>query len=46
MSYLAFPGVLACGGSWMVKPDWINSQDFGQIKEASSEAIRLIKEAK
>lgn len=39
LSYLAHPQVLACGGSWMVKPDYLSSGDFAQITEITREAV-------
>ena len=39
-SYLDFPKVLACGGSWMVSADMINSGDFEGIERLTSEAVK------
>jgi 2-dehydro-3-deoxyphosphogluconate aldolase/(4S)-4-hydroxy-2-oxoglutarate aldolase len=39
LSYLKFPKVLACGGSWMVKTDLISSQRFDEIKKLTSQAV-------
>jgi len=39
-SYLDFPKVLACGGSWMVKPELINSGDFEGIKNLTRQAVK------
>ena len=30
--YLALPQVVACGGSWMVKPELMNDNNFAEIK--------------
>ena len=38
--YLAFDRVVACGGSWMVKPDWIASGDFGAVERVARETVR------
>lgn len=38
--YLAFPKVLACGGSWMVKEDAIKSGDFDKITDLAREAMQ------
>jgi 2-dehydro-3-deoxyphosphogluconate aldolase/(4S)-4-hydroxy-2-oxoglutarate aldolase len=38
--YLAFDKVIACGGSWMVKADLINADDFEGITKLCKEAIR------
>ncbi len=37
--YLAFPKILACGGSWMVSNDLVKSGDFDKIKELTKEAV-------
>lgn len=43
-SYLAFPKVLACGGSWMVKTSLIESGDFAQITALTQDAVRTVSE--
>jgi len=30
--YLSFPKVLACGGSWMVKPELVSARQFGELR--------------
>ena len=40
--YLAFPKVLACGGSWMVNSDLINAGEFDKIREMTAEAVRTM----
>lgn len=42
-SYLQFPKVLACGGSWMVKADLINDKKFDEITRLTREAVEIIK---
>lgn len=37
--YLAFPKILACGGSWMVKGDLIRAGAFDKITELTREAV-------
>ena len=37
--YLAFPKILACGGSWMVKPDMIRAGEFDRIEALTKEAV-------
>lgn len=37
--YLAFPKILACGGSWMVKGDLIRAGAFDKITEMTREAV-------
>jgi 2-dehydro-3-deoxyphosphogluconate aldolase/(4S)-4-hydroxy-2-oxoglutarate aldolase len=39
LAYLKFPKVHACGGSWMVKPEMINNQQFEDIKRITSAAV-------
>lgn len=41
--YLALPNVIACGGSWMVKPQWIADGDFATIEKTSTEAVATIR---
>ncbi len=41
-SYLDFPKVLACGGSWMVKDSYIKSGEFHKITELTKEAVELM----
>ena len=40
--YLAIKSVFACGGSWMVKDDLIDSGNFAAITELTREAVNLI----
>lgn len=40
--YLALTNVVACGGSWMVKPEWIASGAFDRIRAVSAEAVAAI----
>ncbi len=39
--YLSFDKIIACGGSWMVKKDYINAGDFETIKQLTKEAVAL-----
>jgi 2-dehydro-3-deoxyphosphogluconate aldolase/(4S)-4-hydroxy-2-oxoglutarate aldolase len=39
--YLALPQVLACGGSWMVKPELLIEGRFDRVRELASEAVEL-----
>ncbi len=39
--YLAFPKVLACGGSWMVKDEMIKTGNFAEIAKLTREAVNL-----
>jgi 2-dehydro-3-deoxyphosphogluconate aldolase / (4S)-4-hydroxy-2-oxoglutarate aldolase len=43
-TYLAFERVLACGGSWMVKPELINAGEFDLIRKLVAEAVALVKD--
>jgi 2-dehydro-3-deoxyphosphogluconate aldolase/(4S)-4-hydroxy-2-oxoglutarate aldolase len=40
-TYLAEPAVLACGGSWMVKPELIRNREFGEITRLTEQAVAL-----
>jgi 2-dehydro-3-deoxyphosphogluconate aldolase/(4S)-4-hydroxy-2-oxoglutarate aldolase len=40
-SYLAIPNIVACGGSWMVKPDDIDAGRFDQIAALAREAAEI-----
>ncbi len=37
--YLALPNVIACGGSFMVKGDWLKSGNWTAVKEATEQAV-------
>ncbi len=40
--YLALPQVVACGGSWMVKPELFEAGDFAAVKRLTAEAVALV----
>ncbi|MEG1525493.1 MAG: bifunctional 4-hydroxy-2-oxoglutarate aldolase/2-dehydro-3-deoxy-phosphogluconate aldolase [Clostridia bacterium] len=40
--YLSFDRVLACGGSWMVKPELIAAQRFDEITRLTAEAVQTM----
>jgi 2-dehydro-3-deoxyphosphogluconate aldolase / (4S)-4-hydroxy-2-oxoglutarate aldolase len=40
--YLALPQVLACGGSWMVKPDMLLARDFDRVRNLAKEARTMV----
>ena len=42
--YLSCDEVIACGGSWMVKEDFIRAGAFEKICEMTKEAVSLVKE--
>lgn len=39
LSYLDFPKIIACGGSWMVNDALIKNGEFDKIKELTREAV-------
>jgi 2-dehydro-3-deoxyphosphogluconate aldolase / (4S)-4-hydroxy-2-oxoglutarate aldolase len=42
--YLALPQVIACGGSWMVKPELFEAGDWVRVRQLVAEAAALVKE--
>jgi 2-dehydro-3-deoxyphosphogluconate aldolase/(4S)-4-hydroxy-2-oxoglutarate aldolase len=44
--YLALPQVVACGGSWMVKPELFEAGDFAKVKQLAAEAVALARESR
>jgi 2-dehydro-3-deoxyphosphogluconate aldolase/(4S)-4-hydroxy-2-oxoglutarate aldolase len=42
--YLALPQVVACGGSWMVKPELMEAGDFKTIRKLTAEAVALVRD--
>ena len=44
--YLRFDRVVACGGSWMAPQAWIAAGEFERIREATAEAVRIVRKAK
>ena len=45
-TYLSYNRIIACGGSWMVKNDLIQSGNFEKIKELAAEAAAIAKESR
>lgn len=41
-AYLKLPGVLACGGSWMVKKELLDTENYKEITRLSREATEKI----
>ena len=41
-SYLDFPKVIACGGSWMVNDSLIKAGDFHKIRQLTREAVNMM----
>jgi 2-dehydro-3-deoxyphosphogluconate aldolase/(4S)-4-hydroxy-2-oxoglutarate aldolase len=44
--YLALPQVVACGGSWMVKPELFEAGDFAKVRRLAGEAVTLARESR
>jgi 2-dehydro-3-deoxyphosphogluconate aldolase / (4S)-4-hydroxy-2-oxoglutarate aldolase len=40
-SYLAFPRVVACGGSWVAPNDWIAAGMFDRIRDTTRSAVSI-----
>lgn len=40
--YLALPQVVACGGSWMVKPEMLLAGDFDRVRSLAEEARTMV----
>jgi 2-dehydro-3-deoxyphosphogluconate aldolase/(4S)-4-hydroxy-2-oxoglutarate aldolase len=40
-SYLAFPRVVACGGSWMAPNDWVSAKQFDRIRDTTRAAVAI-----
>jgi 2-dehydro-3-deoxyphosphogluconate aldolase/(4S)-4-hydroxy-2-oxoglutarate aldolase len=40
--YLALPQVLACGGSWMVKPEMLRAGEFNRVRSLAEEATAIV----
>jgi 2-dehydro-3-deoxyphosphogluconate aldolase/(4S)-4-hydroxy-2-oxoglutarate aldolase len=43
-SYLAFPRIVACGGSWMAPNDWIANGDFDVIRAETERTVAATRE--
>lgn len=44
--YLAYDRIVACGGTWMVKKDLINTGQFDEIERLSKEASEIVREVR
>lgn len=40
--YLAEPSIIACGGTWMVKPALFADGDFARVESAARDAARIV----
>ena len=45
-NYLSFDRVLACGGSWMVRQDLLQSQNYEEITQLTYKAVTLAEQLK
>ena len=45
-TYLESDVILACGGSWMVKKDLIQSGQFDEIRQMTADAVALVREVR
>ncbi len=45
-AYLGFDRVVACGGSWMARREWIAAGEFDRIREAAAEAAGIVRAAR
>jgi len=43
LEYLGFPAVIACGGSWMVKPDMVAGGRLDEVARLTAEAVQLVR---
>jgi 2-dehydro-3-deoxyphosphogluconate aldolase / (4S)-4-hydroxy-2-oxoglutarate aldolase len=41
-TYLGFPKVVACGGSWMAPAEWIAAGQFDRIRAATADAVAAV----
>ena len=41
--YLAHPSIVACGGTWMVKPSLFADGDFSRVEELAREAAEIVR---
>ena len=41
--YLRLPYVIACGGSWMVRPEWLTNHSFDQITQQALETMNIVR---
>ncbi len=42
LDYLSFPKIIACGGTWMVKKDLIESENWAEIERLTREAVNTM----
>jgi 2-dehydro-3-deoxyphosphogluconate aldolase/(4S)-4-hydroxy-2-oxoglutarate aldolase len=46
VEYISFRKVIACGGSWMVKKEWLDAGNFDKITCVSREAAQIVKKTR
>ena len=44
--YMAFPRVMACGGSWMVKKEMVEAGRFEEIVSLCQKAVKVVKDVR
>ncbi len=44
--YLSCPSIIACGGTWMVKPELFADGNFSRVASIGAEAMKLAREAR
>ena len=42
LNYLSFDQIVACGGTWMVKKDLIEAENWGEITRICKEAVKTM----
>lgn len=45
-AYLGFDRIVACGGSWMVKPAWIRNANWSEVTRETAETIALVRQVR
>lgn len=45
LDYLALPQVVACGGSWLVRTNWLREKRFDDIRREIGRAVELLQTA-
>ena len=43
-TFLSHPNVLACGGTWMAKREWIQNGNFASVEEACRATMKCVRE--
>ena len=46
MDNLGYDRIFACGGTWMVKKDLIQSGQFDEIRQMTADAVALVREVR